>query len=44
MRKLRRKEFAMTMEENKNLYRNPFKAPEPGSTGDPFVMRYDADY
>jgi hypothetical protein len=34
----------MTTEENKNLYRNPFKAPEPGSTGDPFVMRYDGDY
>ncbi|MBQ8289149.1 MAG: family 43 glycosylhydrolase [Clostridia bacterium] len=32
------------MEENKNQYRNPFKAPEPGSTGDPFVMRYDGAY
>ena len=26
------------------LYRNPFLAPEPGSTGDPFVMRYDGSY
>ncbi len=32
------------MEDCKNLYRNPFKAPEPGSTGDPFVMRYDGAY
>lgn len=32
------------MEENCKLYRNPFKAPEPGSTGDPFVMRYDGSY
>lgn len=25
-------------------YRNPFQAPAPGSTGDPFVMRYDGAY
>ncbi len=25
-------------------YRNPFQAPAPGSTGDPFVMRYDGSY
>ena len=32
------------MEEQKQMYKNPFKAPEPGSTGDPFVMRYDGAY
>ena len=42
MRNIRRKDTKM--EDCKNLYRNPFKAPEPGSTGDPFVMRYDGAY
>jgi len=32
------------MEDSEKMYRNPFKAPEPGSTGDPFVMRYDGSY
>ena len=27
-----------------NMYRNPFKAPDAGNTGDPFVMRYDGRY
>ena len=27
-----------------DIYSNPFQAPAPGSTGDPFVMRYDGSY